>query len=163
MIAVVNINVTLTDMLAVWGAFVATLLLCWDIYKYKVSGARVCISVQHDMNVLLPGLDPNSTFISVIAKNNGDRPTTITNFGLKGYRVIILGLFKRRIFQAIIGNPVPQPLPHLLAPGTVWNGFADQNQITAKYPEVNMIFVEIYLSHREKPIKAHVILKRKFR
>ncbi len=159
MIAVVNINVTLTDMLAVWGAFIATLVLLWDIYKHKVSGAQVFISVQHDMNVLLPDLDPNSTFIAVVAKNNGDRPTTITNFGLKGYKVIILGLFKRMIFQEIIGNPVPQPLPHLLAPGTVWNGFADQDHIIAKHPDVNLVVMEIYLSHRKKPMTARVILK----
>jgi hypothetical protein len=159
MIAVVNINITLTDMLAVWGAFIATLVLLWDIYKYKVSGAQVHISVRHNMNVLMPDLDPDSTFIAVIAKNNGDRPTTITNFGLKGYKVIIPGLFKKRIFQAIIGNPVPQPLPHLLAPGAVWNGFADQGQITAKHPEVNLVVMEIYLSHRKKPTTARVILK----
>jgi hypothetical protein len=57
-------------------------------------------------------------------------------------------------------NTILKPLPHRLDHGTVWKGFSNQDQIVSDYPQVNMVVMVVYLSHRKKPITARVQLKK---
>ena len=74
-----NINITLsgTDIVAWWGAIVATSVLIWDIYKWRTSGPRIKFIVQPNSLVVGDPARKGKRFISVKATNVGDRPTTI--------------------------------------------------------------------------------------
>lgn len=41
----------LTEIAAWWGAFIATLLLFWDIYKWKRSGPIINVSASPNMKL----------------------------------------------------------------------------------------------------------------
>lgn len=40
-----------TDIAAWWGAITATVVLCWDVYKWIMSGARVRIEVRSGVSI----------------------------------------------------------------------------------------------------------------
>jgi len=49
LLSAININVTLTGVLAVWGAFIATVVLIWDVYKWITSGPWIHLEVKANM------------------------------------------------------------------------------------------------------------------
>ena len=80
----VKLNLNVIDILAVWGAFVATLVLLWDVYKWRTSGPQISFTARPNMNIYNDPRFPNDkTFIAAEAINKGDKPTTITNLGFR--------------------------------------------------------------------------------
>ena len=81
------LKISLISVLAVWGAFVATFVLLWDIYKWKMSGPKVSFSASADWQLVAVPFEPGDRdYISVHVTNAGDRPTTITNLGFRWYK-----------------------------------------------------------------------------
>lgn len=159
----VNLNLNLIDILAVWGAFVASLVLLWDVYKWRTSGPRTSFTVSPDKMIIGHPLFPeDKTYISAKAINTGDRPTTITNLGFQWYKSRFHKLCRKPCVSAIVGNPNPGlPLPYVLQPGTTWDGLADQDEVIEKRPKKGMLVCELYLSHRQKPKTVSVTIKNK--
>jgi len=126
----VKFNIGLTDLLAVWGAFVATLVLLWDIFKWKKTGPQIIFTALPNMCMYGdPNISKDKTFISTKAANKGDHPTTITNLGIRYYSNYICRLFRKPNWQGVIANPLPGRLPHKLEPGEVWCGLIDQDEL----------------------------------
>jgi hypothetical protein len=152
-------NITVTDLLAVWGAFVATLVLLWDIYKWKTSGPQISFRASPNMNIHGDPRFPNDkVFIVSEAVNNGDRPTTITNLGYRYYNNWFNRLLRKPSSKAVIGNTVLKPIPFVLEPGTVWRGVADQEQLKQKagITEKGILIFELDLSHSKRRKEARV-------
>jgi len=158
-------NVTLTDVLAVWGATVATLILFWDIIKWKTSGPKVSFSVSPNMHVLGSSHMPDDKrYISVCVTNTGDRATTITNLGIVWYKNWFYWVLRRHHVMAIIVLPNPHPgfnLPYVLKPGTTWNGWGLQEEAMERKPRKGILFFELFLSHKRKPKRMRVMIKDK--
>jgi len=161
MLSEITIDITITDLLAVWGAFIATLVLLWDIYKWSTSGPKIIVHTNPDMSIInVPEISEDKTFIQVDATNNGDRPTTITKLGIRIYSSWFKRVLKKPKRQAIIVNPYPGKIPHKLGPGEEWFGCIDQDGLKEEIPQSGSLVIELYTSHTKKPKKARVNLQK---
>jgi HJR/Mrr/RecB family endonuclease len=70
-----------TEIVAWWGAVLATIVFLWDIYKWRTAGRKLRVSVQSGMKSINMPQFEGKTLIHVNVSNYGDRPTTITNLG----------------------------------------------------------------------------------
>jgi len=120
----INVNITITDVLAVWGAFVASMVLIWDIIKWKKSGPQVSFEVQANsimVNVL--GVDSDRNVTSFRVFNKGDRAITISNIGFIYYENYFQMLF-RKPSKTCVFNPlvISGTIPYFLEIGKCWDG-----------------------------------------
>ena len=156
----IRYNISLTDVLAVWGAFVATFVLIWDIIKWKKSGPQIILRALDNMKFYGdPRISQDKTFISIDATNRGDRATTITNLGIRHYSNWFCKLIGKVRWQGVILDPLPGRLPHKLEPGERWLGLIDQKQVGEKVYKNGICVIELYLSHINRPKKIRVQLK----
>lgn len=126
------IAATGTTIAAWWGAGVATLLLVWDVVKWKRSGPRirwtVCMNVQFtDYNAKAA----EGNWIAMEASNIGDRPTTLQNVYLFHYSNWWDRIRKKRKTAYFLARPqyTHRP-PHKLSPGESWTcRFKENSQL----------------------------------
>ncbi len=156
----INIQLTGTDIVAWWGAVVATIVLIWDIYKWKKQGPRIRFRVQPGMIIIGDPTRKGKKFISAEATNVGDRPTTITNLVMQFYKTYFQMLRHKPSESMIVNTPSSsQPLPYTLNPGQIWRGLAIQS------PEIEDLAKKGYLvcglchSHSDKEIDRRIKLR----
>lgn len=118
----INTSFSVTDLVAWWGAVIATLILVWDIIKWKKTGTKLRLSVSSGMKVANDPELEEDDFIMIIVTNVGDRPTTITQVALKFYNNRWRNLINRPTQQFIIPTFAlkEKPLPHVLGVGLEW-------------------------------------------
>lgn len=121
---------TSTEIAAWWGAIIASVVLLWDIYKWKKQGPKLVMRLSPNMQV---GGDPSregKTWVSVTVSNIGDRPTTIKGVGMEYYTSWIKRILNRAETAAIFPNPNDGfPLPRVLNPGDEWCGLIPQKRL----------------------------------
>ena len=148
-----------TYIIALYAAVVATLVLLWDIYKWRASGPRIILAISPNMKIHGDPRYPH-TYITVEAINKGNLPTTITKLAVQNYRnrfFKILRIPKASFIIAASG--LSDPLPHVLESGKVWHGLVHQNEETEQMAKEGLLFCELYLSHRKKPKVARVVMR----
>jgi hypothetical protein len=153
-----------TEVVAWWGAVIATLVLIWDVYKWKTSGPRIKFSASPDMEIIG---DPQKqkegkTYITVKAINIGGRPTTITKVGIIHYKSQFNRLIKKSDKKAIIiDTGLPYQLPYVLQPGAVWDGFIPQENVEGM-STYGQLYCVLFYSNKKRPKTARIkILKTK--
>ena len=145
-----------TDIIAVYGAIVATAVFGWDIYKWRISGARLCLSiVQHQVKDL--------RHIRVTATNRGDKPTTISRSAFLYYKGWLS--WAKSLLPLIQGKPdksFPRrdtALPRDIKRGGEW-GIVILDEEIKEIPKQGLLFFAIYESHRKKPKTIRIHLKK---
>lgn len=125
---------TASDAAAWWGAIVASVVLLWDIFKWRVSQVNLRISAHPNMRAVThTGKfdDDLNIFLEVV--NNGNKTTTITHLIVKHHRNTLDRLRGKASMQGIVALPSDtQPLPFELEPGKRWVGLIDQKDVEAK-------------------------------
>lgn len=116
---------TTTEIAAWWGAFIATGVLFWDVYKWKHSGARISITISPNMILVGGGYKKSENYlISVAVVNTGTLPTKLNSLTLQSYKNRLALLLNK--FDSTKGaiNPryLREQLPCLLPPGEEWRG-----------------------------------------
>lgn len=158
----ITVNITITDVLAVWGAFIATLILIWDVIKWKNSGSKVSFEVQTNRILInVPNVDSDRTVTAFRVENIGDRPTTITNIGFHYYKNYFYKLIRKASKQTVF-NPQSYTgeIPFFLDIGKVWDGSLYQDSITEH--GLNGIYVfRLDVSHKAKPMTKTIKYKEK--
>src|SRR6266850_3902506 len=89
-----------------WGAVLSTIVLLWDIYKWRTAGPKLRVVAQSGLEgINMPELDGKILF-SIDVTNYGDRPTTITSVCLMHYSSLLSRVRKRadRTFLLPIPN-----------------------------------------------------------
>ncbi len=158
-------SMTLTDWVAWWGAILATLVLIWDIIKWKTSGPNLKLSVLTDMimattdtGVAVPQSEPMIAFEVV---NRGTLPATITQvyFWHKNWWQRLLRI------KPQVAHVVHKPehfldfrLPYPLEPGKIWQGRAIQNEYQSML-EQGYLYACVLHSGRKKPVSTRVKMK----
>lgn len=157
----IKIELTGIEIVAWWGAIVATIVLLWDIYKWKTAGPRIRFMVRSGMIIVGDPDREGQTFISTEATNIGDRPTTITNLVVQHYETYLTMLRHKPSKSMIVNNPSAlQPLPYVLNPGCVWHGLSLQT------PEIEALAMDGYLvcglchSHSDKEIDRRIVIRK---
>jgi len=156
----IEINFTnTTDFVAWWGAIISTLVFLWDIYKWKTTGPKLSVSTSSNMKALnLPGKE-NKTWITLHVQNNGDKPTTIMNVGIKVYKNKFFKFIRKRSKAFVVpgvGASPNQSIPYVLNVGCIWQGLILQTEELEKFAKENIIICEVYCSHRAIPVESRI-------
>ena len=121
---------TWTDIAAWWGAGLATLVLVWDVFKWVRTGPRIIMRALPNMTQFpsVPGTPDKNIFVEI--SNNGDASTTLKGLGVFHYDSFSKWVFRKASCQGVVNVPNPNfPLPRPLEPGTMWQGFLDQEPL----------------------------------
>ena len=122
---------TATDLAAWWGGIVATLILVWDVYKWKKIGPIVNVSVSPNIKSFGEYEDTSDgqLFMVVEVTNTGDRKTTLTHLFEFHYASFLQRLRKKKNKAWLIPSPAfSKPFPYVLEPGEQWIGGIRQNE-----------------------------------
>ena len=150
----------MVNMIALYAAIVATVVLVWDIYKWKTSGPEISLTASPNIKVLGDPELEGKTYISIEARNIGSRPTTILKLGFLYYKNWwhrVRG--KHEVFLWVVHPHTQHGIPYVLQQGTVWNGLAHQNKDIEKKAKEGLLFCALFLSHTEKPRTVRVVLR----
>jgi hypothetical protein len=157
----VNIEFKSINIVAWWGAVVATGVLLWDIYKWKTAGPRIKFVVTPGMIIVGDPAREGQYFISAEATNIGDRPTTITNLVIQHYKSYFAVLRHKPETSMIVKEPsASQQLPYILQPGSVWRGLCPQTSEIERLAETGYLFCGLCHSHSDKEIDRRIIIRK---
>ena len=153
-------TIDITTIIAWWGAILSTLVLVWDIYKWKMSGPKIRFTVQTGMeSINMPKYD-GKTLILTNVTNYGEQPTTITNLGLLWYKSIWSQIRSRPDKAFVIPNPnFDFPLPFQLTQGSVWSGITVQDEQIIDMATKGRLYCMLSISHSKKSEKLRVTIK----
>lgn len=141
-------TITLTGILATWGAVVATLVLVWDIYKWKTSGHRIVLTASTHEN--------GPTFYIVTATNVGDQPSTLMGFNFKYYPNWWKCLQRKHdLGYHVKDTGFCSGIHQTLAPGAVWTceGKDERAGVACKK---GIVIFELTTSHSKRAIRVRV-------
>lgn len=157
---VINTGTSGITIVAWWGAILSTIVLAWDIYKWRTSGPKLRVAVQTGMQTFnMPEYD-GKTLILVYVTNYGDRPTTITNLGLKFYPSAWAKIRNKATKAFVFPRPnTAQPLPFELKQGNLWCGIGEQTPEVLAMAKSGHLICELYHSHVNKPVRRRVVIR----
>lgn len=148
-----------TDVVAWWGAVVATAVLIWDIVKWLRSGARLRCTVKpnshyQDSESVLIESTPHSArgvikeSIHIELVNLGELPTTIMS--IRAERPLKNGGWVGNDGSAFTEH-WNKRLPYKIDPGDIWSCRGDQEKLFG-LPGDAPLEIKITVSHLAKPI-----------
>jgi len=155
---------TITLILALWGAVLATVVFAWDIVKWRRNAARLKFMVRadtyyHDSKAVPILGDPNGAAelqpsIHIELANIGIYPTTILSVWAE-QKLDIGGTFSSSgsVFQVHFGKN----LPYMIGVGDIWSCRVDQASLRRQGKAPIQIFISV--SHLAKPLVKEVIFK----
>jgi hypothetical protein len=146
---------SVSDYAAWWGAVIATIVLAWDIIKWRSRGPR--------LRTLISRRDSQELEFRVFVSNTGDQAATIESVMLKCFERR-LWIFRKRmdlhhVFSLSGSNGFP---PLTLQPGEPWEVFISPCRQIPKLPprERLILVIEIQESHRSRPYRYYPDLAR---
>ena len=144
---------------AVYAAVVSTVVLVWDVVKWRMSGPRLRLTVQTRLVLRGNGQIDPTTYLGVQVTNCGDRPTTLMSFGALMYKNDWLALVQadRPEFGLVFpeGPSVPV-LPRVLEPGQQWLGLVPQADLVEMARD-RCLMVNVHHLHSPKPVRQRVM------
>lgn len=159
----IELNFINTDLVAWWGAILATIVLVWDIYKWKTSGPQIRFNAKPNMKTFNVPTHDGKTWISATAENIGTGATTITHLAFQYYKNWFKKIFKKPDSSWVIANATISPeyrIPYVLNPGTIWQGLALQTEELEEKSRKGYLICELYYSQNKKPKKYRVTIKK---
>lgn len=156
------LTMTATEAAAWWGAVIASIVLIWDIYKWKHSGARLIVRASPDMETFggLPDDSTGKKFVLIEVVNIGDRKTTITHLVGYYYSSFFKRLFKKRDKNFFVGAPAyAKPLPYVLDAGEQWTGAVIQNEEMKEMGGKGYLFWGVNHSTGKKGVFTRIKIK----
>jgi hypothetical protein len=151
-----------SDVAAWWGAIIATVILLWDIYKWRASQANLRVTASSNRQFVSPtlGTAQGEKFITVEVVNTGDKNTTITHLVAMCYNDWLARFWGNPTKSAFV--PIPgagQPLPYKLSPGERWLGTMDQAQVQKMVHADQLLYCGVYHTTSAKPHLVRVKFK----
>jgi hypothetical protein len=158
--------VSTTEIVAWWGAILATIVFVWDIIKWRLAGPKLRLTIRSSMKTVnMPEYEGKTLLIAEVV-NYGDRPTTITHVVFFYYRNMWNRLRKHADQKSVALLPNPrQTIPFELRPGNSWSGFAIQDQSVENNKTLEeraregYLVCGIYHTHSTRPLKRRVLIR----
>ncbi len=160
----IELHFTNTDLVAWWGAILATIVLAWDIYKWKTSGPQIRFTARPNMKTFNVPTHDGKTWVYVNVENIGTRATTITHLAFQYYKNWFKKVINKPNSSWIIGNASVFPeyrIPYVLNPGTIWQGCALQTDELEEKSRKGYLICKLYYSQHKRPRKYRVIIKKR--
>ncbi|MGA0530780.1 hypothetical protein [Hansschlegelia sp. KR7-227] len=146
---------TPADWIAIYAAVVATGAAALEIRRWFESGPKLVVSVMADASMVGGGEIDRGRYLVATVTNRGDQPTTITHFGIVGFKNPIDCLLYRMDPSYLVLHPQPRGHPPVipgdLQPGKQWMGMAQPKDDVRAFIETGKAYVAIYASHSNKP------------
>jgi len=138
---------SISEVAAWWGAIIASIVLIWDIYKWKTDGPKLNMLLSPNMKTYGDPSRENITWVSATITNVGSRPTTIKSIGMWYYQNWF-SYYRNKVEQAaIFPNPNDQfRLPLVLKPGEEWIGLVPQDRLYEDIKDKSG-YMTIWVSH----------------
>ena len=112
-----------TMIVAWWGAVLATIVLLWDVFKWRRTGPRIRMSVRPNSTIYSDPELEGKTLILVSATNVGDRPTTLESLRYIWYPNWCNRLMQKSEKKWYVKNPgLANSFPYKLEVGERWDG-----------------------------------------
>jgi len=150
-----------SEIAAWWGATVATMVLLWDVFKWKRSGPILTMSATPNMRIV-DGRNQDkrsNLMISVRVTNVGNQTTTITQLHGVHYACYFDKVRNKRNKAFIVANPmITQPLPHVLSPGEQWTGVMEQSPEVVSLSREGYLYCGVCYSSRKKPAMRRLVI-----
>ena len=144
----------LSVLAAWWGAFIATIVLLFELYKWARSGPILRCDTKYGWKITENGIINEHEFIFFSVTNTGDRPTTIVNQGLL-YWATLRDKFRKKPDLSWFtkgGLYGFGKVPSIIHPGEVWNGLGSINDgIKESINKGGYLYVSLLFSHRKRP------------
>jgi hypothetical protein len=158
-----DLQMKLIEIVAWYGAFIATLVLLWDIYKWKRSGPIINVSISPDMELIsnVPDRLKGKILIFVQVVNSGNMDTTLTHLVIFHYSSFFKKIIKKKNMQAIVVSALYTPLPYVLESGKIWQGGILQDKKLEEMSRNGYLYCGIIHASRKKPILQRVIVPTK--
>jgi hypothetical protein len=155
----INTDTSGITIVAWWGAILSTIILAWDIYKWRTSGPKLRVTIQTGMlSFNIPEYE-GKQLVTVNVTNYGNQPTTITTLGFKFYPNILFKIRNKHTKAFIIPEPnTMQPTPFELKQGNLWNAIVVQTSDLVDMARSGHLICELYHSHQEKPVRRRVVI-----
>jgi len=152
----------ITDLAAWWGAIIATLVLLWDMYKWKRSGPIINVSALPNMQTVgkIPNHLEGKKYIAVEVTNTGDKKTTITHLVVFHYKSLFRKIRGKKDKSFFVATPAlfPPSLPHMIEPGERWLGGVEQTSELEEMSKNGYLYCGVYHSSGKKPILQRVVI-----
>lgn len=148
-----------SDYAAWWGAFMATVIGLWDVYKWWRDRPGFIVKVDCPSE---RDLEKSGNFLSVeIEVINGQSPLTIRQISLRHYKSI----WHRPFFKPDRSCKLKQTdLPKKLDPAEVYKVILDEcdnDYCLIREDLINgILLIDLYGTHRARPITARLLMKR---
>ncbi|MBW7469462.1 hypothetical protein [Marinobacter sp. F4218] len=119
-----------TDVVAWWGAVIATLVLLWDVVKWLNSGAslksRIVLNTHYDDGEVIKREKTEhgetityESYCHIEVVNTGSLPTTV--MGIRATHSKNKSGMQMSVTQQVFTEHFGKNLPHVLGPGEVWS------------------------------------------
>lgn len=144
-----------------WGAILSTIVVLWDIYKWKTSGPKLKVDISANMQYFEQGTGrvDDKTYVIVNIANVGQRLTTITNVGMQYYESRIKRIMKKPKTSFIVTTPNQYlPTPYKLEAGTTWMATIVQTDDVVEMAKKGILDCLIYYSQSNKPFRKRIII-----
>jgi hypothetical protein len=143
------------EFLAWWGATVSTLVLGWDIYKWKTTGAKLIVTASANMESYNIPEYEGKTLVTANVSNVGDQPTTITMVAMVFYKSKFHKFFNKSGKAFVLPHPsTAQPLPFVINPGEIWTGIGEQDEDIQTMSTKGVLAWQISHSQSKKPVSV---------
>lgn len=154
------------DPIAVYAAFVATIILIWDVIKWYRRGARLRLRVNPGMKMFGVGTEQyeGRTYILVIVSNVGSATTTITHLAGCQFKDHWKRIRNQPETAFVILTPQTAPhqtVPFVLEPGKEWTGMIEQNDEVEGLVRDGLLYAEVHHSVAKRPVRKRILISEK--
>jgi hypothetical protein len=151
---------TVTDVLAMIGAFTGSAALLWDVFKWLKTGPRVRVSAIPNMVSTGEGNAYQGKNVIIEVVNTGDSKTTITHLAGYHYDSWFKPIFRfKPTTQFVVPNPIPGRLPCELSPGERWVGLIEQTPDLIDMSVNGKLYVGILHSMKRSPVMTRLMIE----
>ncbi len=152
-----------SDWAAWWGAVLATVVFCWDIFKWLHAGPRLRVRTSTNMQMVNDaGTTDPEKYISFSAVNVGDAPTTVTHLFLTFYASRKHRILRRPSAEMIVPSPRhAQPLPKFLPIGETWGGLIRQTPELEKMLDEGLLYCGVRDESTGRSTSSRIVPKPK--
>lgn len=150
---------TLTDVLALVGAFTGSGALLWDVFKWFNSGAKLRLNISPNTILVGGGLYKQDKIkrISIEVTNVGHRKTTLVALGFRCDKTFWGLLTGKGSLYFVVPQPeYAQQLPVLLDVGERWIGLVAQTEEIEEMIKNHRFFVTVTHSASAKPFLKRI-------
>lgn len=151
------------DPVAIYAAVVATVVLVWDVVKWRSQGPR--LRLRTVVPAVIVGRRSTkevstTTLATVTAVNVGDAPTTVTGLHLTYWPSWWKRLLRYGAEHMVVLDPAlsgsAYGVPHELGRGQEWIGAASYDGEVKEMVEEGYLYFDVYHSMGKKPARIRV-------